>query len=261
MNGHITPHGWRRHAWWIVGGGSALVLVVWCCVRSPVSAGGAAVSGSAGGTDQGPGAPASTDLQARRRGVEATVAARNRDNERQADAFARAGWKMVATTPPDARLLALDPTLVDGREGELRVQIASTVPAPALAPRLAQIARVAHEPATRVAAVEALGRLGTHAAQAELLALLPTLPADDDARRQIVPLLRPDGLDDDLARRLAALLDGEAVTAAEKQQLAFTLALVGLRDGMKLPDGVVSPAGQRLIDQMTALAQRGSGEK
>jgi len=73
-----------------------------------------------------------------------------------------------------------------------------------------------------------------------------------------VPLLRPNGLDDELAARLAAQLDGATLTPIEKKQLAFTLALVGLRDGMKLPDGAVSPAARQLIDQMTALAQ---GEK
>jgi hypothetical protein len=264
MNGHIAPHRGQR-LWWIVGGASALVLV-WCCVRSPVSVGDAAARGSAEGTDSKPGAPATTDSDVadKQRGVEATVAARNRETARESDAFTRAGWTMVAAPAPDARLLALDPALIDqggGRERELRVQIASTVAAPELAPRLGRIARAAHEPATRVAAVEALGRIGTHEAQTELLALLPDLPVDDDARRQLVPLLRPNGLDDELATRLAAQLDGGTLTATEKKQLAFTLALVGLRDGMKLPDGAMSPAAKQLIDQMTALAQRGSGEK
>ncbi|MGZ3425871.1 MAG: hypothetical protein ACXVCV_04435 [Polyangia bacterium] len=261
MNGHIAPQRGQRF-WWIVGGASALVLV-WCCVRSPVNAGDAADPGSAEGTDSRRGAPAATDSDAtdRRRGVEATVAARNREAARETDAFLRAGWKMVAAPPPDAQLTALDPALVDGRERELRVQIASTVPAPELAPRLSRIARAAHEPATRVAAVEALGRIGTHEAQAELLALLPDLPVDDDARRQLVPLLRPNGLDDEFTTRLVATLDGTTLTATEKKQLAFTLALVGLRDGMKLPAGAMSPSAKQLIDQMTALAQRGSGEQ
>jgi len=134
------------------------------------------------------------------------------------------------------------------------------VPAPELAPRLRRIALAAHETATRVAAVEALGRIGTHEAQTELLALLPELPSDDEARRQIVPLLRPRSLDDELATRLAAQLDGTALTAVEKRQLAFTLALVGLRDGMRLPEHAVSPSARQLIEQMTALAQRGVGE-
>lgn len=263
MNGQVTPRGWFRHGWWIVGGASA-ALLVWCCVRSPVSVGDAGKPRSAEGTDSGPGAPAATDVSgaAGRKAVEATVAQRNRDNAREAEAFTRAGWKMVAEPPPDPRLTALDPALVDSRERELRVQIASTVAPPELAPRLGQIARSAHEPATRVAAVEALGRIGTHEAQTELLALLPTLPEDDDARRQIVPLLRPTALDTAFATSLAAQLDGQTLTTTEKQQLAFTLALVGLRDGMSLPDGAVSPAAKQLIDRMTALAQRGgTGEK
>jgi HEAT repeat protein len=193
------------------------------------------------------------------RSVAETVAARNQASAAQAEAFRKAGWTMVATPAPDPRLLALDPSLLPGREDELRVQIASTVPSPELAPRLRRIALEAHEPATRVAAVEALGRIGTPDAQAELLALLPQLPEEDAARRQIVPLLRPSGLDDPRATQLASLLDAPALTPAEKKQLAFTLALVGLRDGMKLPDGAVSPAAKQLIDQMTALAQRGSG--
>src|SRR5439155_1761978 len=124
-----------------------------------------------------------SDVADKQRGVEATVAARNRETARETDAFTRAGWTMVAAPAPDARLTALDPALLEGRERELRVQIASTVAAPELAPRLGRIARAAHEPATRVAAVEALGRIGTHEAQTELLALLPDLPVDDDARR------------------------------------------------------------------------------
>jgi hypothetical protein len=72
--------------------------------------------------------------------------------------------------------------------------------------------------------------------------------------------LRPRALDDELAVRLAAQLDGATLTPVEKQQLAFTLALVGLRDGMRLPDGAVSPAAKQLIDRMAALAQRGTGE-
>jgi hypothetical protein len=263
MNGHRNPSG--RGAWWIaiVGGASALALV-WCCVRSPVDVGGVGRAGSAGGTESAPDAPANTDsadVEGRRRSVEETVAARNRENARQAEAFTRGGWTMVATEPPDPRLVALDPALVNGHERELRAQIASTVAAPELAPRLSKIAQTAHEPATRVAAVDALGRIGTREAQAELMALLPALPPDDEARRQIVPLLRPRALDDEWAGRLAALLDGNTLTATEKKQLAFTLALVGLRDGMKLPDGAVSPAAKQLIAEMAALAQRGAGEQ
>ena len=245
---------------WLYLGGAVLAFsLAWWLVRSPVGAGVAGIFGSAGGTDPKPGAPANTDSTARRKAVEATVAARNRENAREEEKFRKAGWTMVAAEPPDARLVALDPALLAGRERDLRVQIASTLPAPELASRLRHIAQAAHEPETRVAAVEALGRIGTREAQSELLALLAGLPEDDEARRVIVPLLRPSGLDDEFAARLAAHLDGPVLTATEKKQLAFTLALIGLRDGMKLREGTASPSAQKLIDRMAALAQRGTG--
>src|SRR5262249_39605411 len=158
----------------------------WCCLRSPVSVGGAGTARSAEGTDRAPGTPAATEVADKRAAVEATVQKRNRESGRDTEAFTRAGWTMVGEAPPDPRPTAPDPALLQGRERELRVQMASTVATPELAPRLGQIARDAHDPATRVAAVEALGRIGTREAQSQLLGLLPTLPADDDARRQLV---------------------------------------------------------------------------
>jgi hypothetical protein len=206
-----------------------------------------------------PSPPWPAEAAERRRSVDATVAARNEMAHRDEEAFRRAGWHLVATEPPDARLTALDPALLDGRERELRVQIASTTASPALAARLGRIAAEAREPATRVAAVEALGRAGGPEAQAQLLTLVDKLPEGDDARRALVPLLRPRALDDDEAPKLAALLESPSLTQVEKQQLAFTLALVGLRDGMKLPPSLpLSPNARRMIDSMTLLAQRGS---
>jgi hypothetical protein len=257
MNGRLTPQRRRLLPWLVVGGALALPPL-WWGVRSAARVGDAGKLGSAGGTDSTPGAPANTDseMEARRRGVEATVAARNEETAREAEAFRRAGWKMVATPPPDPKVVALDPALLDGREHELRVQIATTVAPPELAPRLRRIAREAREAETRTAAVEALGRIGTAQAQAELLALLPELAAGDEARKVIVPLLRPARLSDELARKLAGLLDGNTLTDVEKRQVAFTLALLELRDGGKLPAGFASPQATQLIDQMTVLAQR-----
>ncbi|MDB4970694.1 MAG: hypothetical protein JWN44_6383 [Myxococcales bacterium] len=261
MNGQLPSQPGRLVQWMLLGGAVLAFSLAWWGVRSTVRVGDVGTVGSAGGTDPTPGAPATTDSEERRKAVEAIVAARNRDNGLEAEKFRNAGWSMVAAEPPDARLTALDPALLEGRERELRVQIASTVAAPELASRLKHIAMAARESATRVAAVEALGRMGTREAQSELLALLPSLPADDDARQQIVPLLRPHALDDEFAGRLAAQLDGATLTMVEKKQLAFTLALVGLRDGMKLRGGTASPSAQKLIDQMAALAQRGTGEE
>jgi hypothetical protein len=240
------------------------LALAWLGLRhSTVSSGTAGPQELPGGSGSAAGGPEQTDARAdaqqRVQAVAATVANRNANAHSDDAAFVRAGWKMVATAPPDRRLLALDPSLLQGHERELRVQIASTLPAPGMAKNLARIAAEAHEPITRVDAVEALGRLGGAEAQHELLGLVDKLGPEDEARHQLMPLLRPSSLDDDETPRLTALLDSPMTTAAEKQQIAFTLALIGLRDGMKLPATVkVSPAGQKLIDSMTLLAQRDS---
>jgi hypothetical protein len=267
MNGTDTPWPGRRGTRLALWGGALTLLVIVAGVawhaRSTVRVGDAGSLGSPGGGGSVPGAPATAGSPSmggalRERAVAAAVAEGNRAGEQQAEAFHRAGWTLVATAPPDARLVALDPELLPAREAELRQQIASTVAAPTATPRLLQIAKSAREPATRVAAVDALGRIGTPEAQVALAQLLVELPPEDEARRQIVPLLRPRALDEPGAARLAGMLDSPSLTAVEKEQLAFTLALLRLRDGVGLPEGATSASGQALIDRMAVLAQRGS---
>ena len=193
------------------------------------------------------------------RAAERIVAEKNAESRKDREAFAAAGWREAYAPPPDAKLTAFDPSLLDGREQDLRVQIASTVAAPAQAGRLAEIVRRAHDAETRTVAVEALGRISGHEAQAALFGLLQDsgLPAEDPARRAIAPLLHPKDLDAPYAAQLAAQLDSPALAPAERQQIAFSLALVGLRDGTRLPDRVVaalSPASRELLARMTALA-------
>jgi hypothetical protein len=188
-----------------------------------------------------------------------TVAQRNQESGRDVEAFRQAGWTLVATAPPDRQLVALDPALLAGHERELRTQIASTVGSPAEVSNLSSIARRAQEPATRLAAVDALGRVGPEA-QTELAALLTALPKDDLARSHVATLLRPATLDDPWAPKLAALLDSPSLTDRERQQLAFTLALTGLRDGMSLPESATTPTSRALIDRMTVLARRGAAD-
>jgi hypothetical protein len=196
--------------------------------------------------------------------VQALVDAHNRALPHEADTFRADGWKIVSAPPPDGRLLRYDPELLlEGREQELRVQLASTVATPGDAARIASIVRRAHDVQTRVTAVEALGRIATGEAQGALCELLGADgPAvDDPARSLVVPLLRPAGLDDPLAGKLASLMDSPSVTAVERKQLAFTLALTGLRDGMTLPAATLaalSPASLRQLDEMIALARAGS---
>lgn len=192
--------------------------------------------------------------------VERIVAERNRAAKQDEDAFVADGWTMVATDPPDRRLASYDPTLIpEGRERELRHQLTSTAGAPEDARRIARIALEAKEQRTRYAAVDALGHIYGDEAQAALLDLLTggNLDPDDFVRKQIAPLLRPRDLDDGVALRMAALLDDPRLTAIEKHQIAFTLALVSIRDGMTLPDDTLaslSPDARASLDQAKALA-------
>lgn len=193
--------------------------------------------------------------------IAAEVAEKNRPAAAEQKAFAADGWRMVDAPPPDPRLTAYDPALVRGREAELRGQLASTTAAPEHVGNLREIAadRGAEE-STRTLAVEALGRVRGDEAQEALLSLLETLPSDDPVRRHVVPLLRPAALDDPRAAQLAARLDARASTPVERQQLAFTLALVGLRDGSALPRPVLdglSPDARALLERMTTLAKNG----
>ncbi|HKA88730.1 MAG TPA: hypothetical protein VKE22_13770 [Haliangiales bacterium] len=194
--------------------------------------------------------------------VERIVAERNRAAGKDEDAFRADGWTMVKTDPPDARLTSYDPSLLaEGREDELRGQLTSTTAAPQHARRIARIALEAKEPKTRFAAVDALGHIHGDEAQAALLDLLTSgkLDPGDFVRQQIAPLLRPRDLDDGVALRMAALLDDPRVTATEKHQIAFTLALVSIRDGMTLPDdtlAALSPDARASLDQAHELVTR-----
>ena len=126
-------------------------------------------------------------------------------------------------------------------------------------PALAEIARASDSQQTRLRAIEALGRIRTQEAQETLLSLVfdPNFTEDEPARRGVVPRLRPRSLDDPFAAKMAELLDHPAILDAEREQIAFTLGLVGLRDGTVLPDSVsrsLSPESRALLDVMKARA-------
>lgn len=195
--------------------------------------------------------------------VERTVAERNRAARQDEDAFKADGWTMVKADPPDARLSSFDPSLLaQGREEELRRQLTSTVASPEQARRIARIALEAKEQKTRFAAVDALGHIYGDEAQEALLDLLTggQLPPTDFVRQQIAPLLRPRDLDDGIALKMAALLDDPRLTATEKHQIAFTLALVSIRDGMTLPEdtlaGLTADARASLDQAQTLVTRR-----
>ena len=206
--------------------------------------------------------PVAADAGDRLQQVERVVAERNAKEGRSEKAFVDAGWTMVSAPAPDPRITELDPTLIAaGREKELRDQLASTVPSPRHAHRIAQIVLTAQDPATRESAVDALARIRTPEARSELLDLLSggKLAPDDLGRRQLAAVIHPVDLDDEIAAKMAGLLDNRNLTPVEKQQLAFNLALAGLRDGMTLPDHVLdsmSPEARALVARMTDLGKR-----
>jgi len=208
---------------------------------------------------QGPAAqPPSAAGPASAAAVQKFVQQKNSENSDREN-FVHAGWTLVKTTPPDMKLVSLDPKLLkEGREGELRMQIATNSASDDQAPNLGDIARNASEEPTKVAAVEALGRIRSDGAQDQLLGLLKDLPEGSMARSQVAPLLRPRDLTDPRAGALAALLDSNDVTKVERQQIAFTLSLVGLRDQSALPAAVadkLSSDSRALLAQMSNLAQ------
>ncbi len=230
--------------WWIVG-----------VVRSGALFGDLPLEAMAAAAPPGP------QLAGREAAVQALVASRNRASDEERAAFEAAGWTFVAAPEPDHRVVALDPSLLGRDEAALRVQIASTAAGPAHVANLAAIARGASALPTRLAAVEALGRVGDEPAQRALLALLGAgLPEDDPVRREVAPLLRPPHLDHPLAAELAALLEGSVATSVEKRQVALTLALIGLRDGVTPGSDAppaLSPAGRRLVsDAMQLLSPK-----
>jgi hypothetical protein len=194
--------------------------------------------------------------------VDRVVAERNRAAKKDEDAFKADGWTMVKADSPDARLTSFDPSLLaEGREVELRRQLTSTVGSAGDAGRIATIALEAKDQQTRFAAVDALGHIYGDEAQHALLGLLTggKLDPDDFVRRQIAPLLRPHDLDDGIALEMAALLDDPRLTTTERHQIAVTLAMVSIRDGMALPDNTLaslSADARASLDQARELVTR-----
>jgi hypothetical protein len=204
-------------------------------------------------------AGAPTDMAERVAAADRLVAALNQHVGQEARRFEADGWTMVSAPPPDERLVGYDPGLLrEGREGELRVQLASTVPPSRFARNVATIVVTASDPATREAAADALGRIGTEGSREAIIDILTSgkLDPEDLGRRSLAAYLRPVDLDDPQAAKIAGLIDHPALSSVERQQIAFNLALTGIRDGMSLPDPALaslSPEARELIHHMTEL--------
>ncbi|MGZ3450615.1 MAG: hypothetical protein ACXVEF_13525 [Polyangiales bacterium] len=195
--------------------------------------------------------------------AESIVAANNVVSAKQAKAFTDDGWVLVDAPPPDPLLLSASPTLIGKRERELRWQLSSAPPDEKYLSNVVTIATDAHDAETRVAAVEAIARMGAGDPRFALVSVMKKLAKTDPARRALVPLLRPTSTTDALTIVIAALLDDSTVTPDERKTLAMTLAVVALHEGSPLPADVVesmTPAARALFDdaQRTAQAKAGS---
>lgn len=190
--------------------------------------------------------------------VEATVKANNEAAKAEREKFVADGWTIVDGIPaPDTRLLAFDAAMLQIDPDALRVQLGSTTPNESDLSSVAKIARDAQSPELRITAIEAVGRMKSDGAQAELIALITSgaFSSDEAARLTVTPLIRPRDLD--AASAAAALLDNGALGETEKNQIAFTLAAIGLRDGTSLPDAVLatlSANAKQRIQTMRTLA-------
>ena len=160
------------------------------------------------------------------RAVADEVDRRNRETRNERDAFQNAGWTFVETAPPDPAIVDLDPAKLDGHEAELRAQLVSTTAPPEQAPRVLAIAERARDVATRVAAAEALGRMGSNGQEA-LMQLLShgKLDAGDAARAVAAQTILPPIGDPALTHDLDELVRSPALTTDERTQLTLTLAI------------------------------------
>lgn len=195
--------------------------------------------------------------------VEAVVAAKNAEPSQNAKAFTDDGWALVDAAPPDPLSTSMSPTLIGKRESELRLQLSSAPPDRKYLANVVTVATDAHDAATRVAAVEAIARMGAGDPQFALVSVMKKLPKTDAARIALVPLLQPASTTDALTVVIAALLDDAAVAADERKTLAMTLAAVATHEGTTLPTDVLdsmTKEARALFDdaQRTIQAKAGS---
>jgi len=141
--------------------------------------------------------------------------------------FLEQGWSIVKTTPPDAALVALDPTLLPAREHELRAQLESATLPDGAVDHARLIAARATEARTRRAAVDALGRNDSARAQAALRHLFDSF-GDDADKHLVVGHLRPKSVDDESTAWLVERLGKDGISDDLKKQMTFALALVSL---------------------------------
>ncbi len=164
-----------------------------------------------------------------KRSVERKVRALNRDVGKERQHFEEQGWAVVRADEPDKEVVSLDPAALGRKEALIADQLMSGSFAGDQLARVYDIARKAAEGRTRYAAVDALGRSHDGAAQGHLMNLYQHMD-DAGTKAQIVPLVRPDSLQDERGR---FLLDVAAAggTDAIRGGAIGSLAVLCLRQG------------------------------
>jgi len=183
------------------------------------------------------------------------VAAKNASEPKAFDALAADGWSLVENVPaPEPGELAYSPDLLISNADVLRVQLASTTP-PSEAVASVETIALQSSGDMRLTAIGALGRVHSSDAIASLTRLIARFTDDEEARRTAAPLLIPSSLQDASVSAIAALLESNVLGEVEKNQIAFNLAAVGLRDNSTLSLPLSSSAAER-IAKMRALIQQ-----
>lgn len=206
---------------------------------------------SAGQTQASPGTQA-TDAKLSE--VQAEVAANNAMEAADKNAFNQSGWVFLDNVAaPDEQVLRFDPALLDGRENELRAQLASTTPKAIDIPNISQIIRTSQNPDLRFTAIEALGHINDEQAGVALLALLTdSVFADGDPNAALVSsLLQPSDLDTALGESMVRALDHSGLSLIVKRQIATNLAVLSLRDEHAVRG--LSPFGRTLLNDALAI--------
>ncbi len=203
-----------------------------------------------------PGVPAGADLT-QLAGVQQQVDTNNAADAADTQGFSSNGWHLVTAVQPDVALVGFDPTLiVQGRESDLRMQLATTTPKVQDIANIVTVATQSQNADVRTQAVEALGRSNASEAQAALANLVTQLQPGEVARERALGALHPTSLADPATQQVIGLIDDNRLSDAEQTQVAFTLALMQMRE--QTPIANLSVNAVTRITAMNNLITKGA---
>lgn len=190
---------------------------------------------------------------------------KNEQASKERKAFESDGWAFVDDArPPNTRVLELDPDALPQFEAEIQVQLQSTTYSGAMLEKVGEIYRRTTDPKTRYVALEALGRSDEPAAQHLLIDFFEQ-DARESERRQILGYLRPQRLDDFVARFLLQTVANESLSDQMRQQAVFPLVMRSLLQGQTAPSSAmlehVPPKWRVKLKQMFEMVRNGSARR